>query len=126
MALTLSKRAKWFAALLVALILLVALTWNWMTFAVALALSESRPSLLTGAEWGRPAPEFQNRFREGTSETELLDWLKVNGFQIDERGGHAARHVRSLPCNESIAVSWRTANRLIRESSAVVSEAGCL
>ena len=124
--LRLSRRAKWLVALLIGLTLLVALTWNWLAFAVALALSERRPSLLTDAEWGRPAPEFQNRFREGTREAEMLGWLKVNGFQVDERGRQATRLVRSLPCNESIEVSWRTTDRLIRESSAVVSEAGCL
>ena len=116
----------WLAALLVGLTLLAALTWNWLAFAVAFALSESRPSLLTAAEWGRPAAEFQSRFREGAKEAELLGWLKVNGFQVDERGRRATRLVRSLPCNESIEVSWRTTDRLIRESSAVVSEAGCL
>ena len=94
-------------------------------FASAVASSESRPALLLGADWEVPVPEFRKRFAVGTSEAELLRWLSENGFEQDG-SNRANRRIRGFPCNEMIEVSWSASNGVIRESSAVVHEAGCL
>jgi hypothetical protein len=122
----LSRRSKWFLFTAVALALLVALTWNRLGLAVAMASSESRPQLLSDAQWGKPASAFQQRFGEGASEAGLLHWLAANHFEIDGQAQTAIRRVRSMPCNELIAVSWSATRGTISKSSAVVSEAGCL
>ena len=106
--------------------LLVALTWNRLGLAVAIASSENRPQLLKDAKWGKSAPAFQRRFGEGASEGGLLQWLAANHFEIDAPAHTARRRVRSAPCNELISVSWSALRGTISKSSAVVSEAGCL
>ncbi len=109
-----------FAALLIA-----GLFWQNLMFAGAVASSESRPALLRDAEWGSPIPSFRERFSGGTSEAELLSWLSENGFTLDGTNG-ASRRIRGMPCNELVEVSWVAVDGIIRESSAVVREAGCL
>ncbi len=116
------------------LILLAALTWaaarNWeaVKIGIAVVFSEHRPALLRDAEWGKPetASAFHHRFPKGSSEEHLLAWLTANQFEIDEPAHRAERRVRAYPCNERIEVSWAASNGLILQSSAVVSEAGCL
>lgn len=126
MALRLSRRSKWILLASVGLALLVAITWNRLGLAVFIASSEDRPQILSDAQWGKPASAFQQRFGEGASEAGLLHWLAANHFEIDEQARIAVRRVRSLPCNELIAVSWSATKGTISKSSAVVSEAGCL
>lgn len=109
-----------------AILLLVALTWKRLIFAFAVGSSESRPALLHDAQWGKPDPAFSQRFRNGTSEAQLLQWLAANSFDISGRTQSASRTVHSLPCNERVAVSWKAKNGTIQESNAVVSDGGCL
>lgn len=104
---------------------IVAVFGRNLIFASAVASSESRPALLRGADWGAPAPSFQKRFTAGTPEAELLRWLSENGFDLNGANS-ASRRIRGLPCNEMVEVSWSTLNGVIRDSSAVVHEAGCL
>lgn len=111
---------------LVAFALLVALAWERLSFAIAVASSEDRPALLTDAKWGKPAFAFHQRFSDGTSEAALIQWLASNDFEIDRRAHQASRTIHSVPCNERVAVSWSEASGLLRESRAVVYEAGCL
>lgn len=106
-------------------LLLAGLFWQNILFASAAASSESRPALLRDAEWGTPVPSFHERFDAGTSEAELLNWLSKNGFELDGTTG-ASRKIGSMPCAELIQVSWSAVDGVIRDSSAVVSEAGCL
>jgi hypothetical protein len=106
--------------------LLVALNWNGSAFSAAGAGPERRPALLSDAEWGQPAPAFGTRFAPGTSEAELLRWLDDNRFEIHEAARRAYLRLPSLPCNERIDVSWTASNGALGESSAIVSEAGCL
>jgi hypothetical protein len=124
----LSVRSKWFLLAALALMLLVALTWNRLALAIGFASSETRPALLNDAEWGKPdtALAFRHRFGNGSSEAELVRWLAANHFEIDGGAHRASRTVHGLPCNEDVAVSWTATNGTIRESKAVVSEAGCL
>lgn len=126
--LILSRRNKWFLLVALALMLLVALAWNRLALAIGFASSENRPALLHDAEWGKPhtASAFRHRFGNGGSEAELVRWLAVNHFEIDGEAHRASRKVRGLPCNEDVAISWTATNGTIRESEAVVSEAGCL
>lgn len=108
-----------------ALSLLVALTWQSTLFGVAFTLAEKRPALLTEARWGTPALAFKQRFSEGTPETELLLWLDDNNF-LDARKGRANKTIHGFPCQEQVEVLWSAADGIIEESSAIVSEAGCL
>jgi hypothetical protein len=125
-ALSFSRHLRWFLVAGLAVTVLVALTWDRLALGVAMALSESRPALLRDAEWGKPAPAFHQLFKDGTPEADLLHWLDANHFEIDGRVPSASRRIRSLPCNERVRVSWAATNGTIRDSRAVVSEAGCL
>ena len=129
MELGLSRRGKWLllsAAL--AVVLLVAVAWQRLGFAVAVASSDSRPSLLRDAQWGKPETTvaFRQRFGRGSSEADLVQWLEANRFQVDQRARRASLKVRGVPCAEDVAVSWKAIGGTIDASRAVVSEAGCL
>lgn len=117
--------AKLLLLAVIAALFIAALFGQNLIFASAVASSEKRPELLREADWGGPVPSFHRRFAAGTSEAGLLRWLSENGF---ERHGakSASRRIRGLPCNEMIEVSWNASNGIIRESTAVVREAGCL
>jgi hypothetical protein len=120
-----ASRKKLLLLAAIAAVFLVTVFGQNLIFASAVASSESRPALLREADWGVPAPSFQKRFIAGTSEAELLRWLSENGFELN--GAHSAsRRISGLPCNEMVEVSWSASNGVIRESSAVVNEAGCL
>lgn len=109
--------------------IVVALNWQWFSFAVAVVLAERRPALLADAQWDDPASarRFSNRFRPGASEPELLAWLETNDFTIDRGAGRASRLIRGLPCNESVEISWsKASDDVIGDAQARVSEAGCL
>lgn len=108
-----------------AAVLIAGLFWQNLMFASAVASSENRPALLRDAERGSPVPSFRERFSGGTSEAELLSWLSESGFTLDSTNG-ASRRLRGMPCNELVEVSWTAADGIIRESNAVVREAGCL
>ncbi|WP_137679495.1 hypothetical protein [Aurantiacibacter suaedae] len=125
MKLRISSRTKWFVLGALALSLSVALTWQNIIFGIAFALADKRPGLLTDARWGNPSLAFEQRFKEGTPEAELLKWLDDNAFE-DIREGRASRTIDGLPCQEQVEVQWSAFNGIISESSAVVSEAGCL
>jgi len=118
-------RTKWFIIAAVAVLLLFAFTWQQLMFATTVIPSESRPTLLRDAEWGTPVLSFSRRFGNGTPETELLRWLADNRFEEVDKNS-ASRTVHGLPCNERVEIAWTTLDGKIRESSAVVSEAGCL
>lgn len=110
------------------LAVMVAINWQDLAFAYAMATSERRPALLADADWKKPgSAAFKRRFAAGVPERELLSWLADNRFDID-RKAHGARHlVRGLPCNEKIEISWSvTADDRLRSADALVSEAGCL
>ncbi len=83
----------------------VAVNWNTVKLAVAVAASERRPALLNDADWDEPASasKFLTRFQAGTRETALIEWLDANDFRVNREISHASRLVRSLPCNERIA-----------------------
>jgi hypothetical protein len=106
-------------------LLIASLFWQNLLFVSAVASSESRPALLRDAEWGTPVPSFHERFDPGTSETELLQWLSESGFELNGTTG-ASRRIGGMPCDELIQVSWTAVDGIIRDSSAVVTEAGCL
>lgn len=128
MELGIRRRGKWFLLAFVVLALLVALTWDRLALAIAFATSEHRPAQLEDAEWGKPetAAAFRKRFGKGTSEAALLDWLAANRFEIDRPSHRARLMVHGVPCSERVAVSWEAIAGTIRDSQAVVSEAGCL
>lgn len=129
MELGLFRRSKWLL-LTVALVLvvLVKVAWPRIGFAVTVAFSDTRPSLLRDAQWGKPetAAAFRQRFGRGSSEARLVQWLEANHFQVDHRTHSASLKVKSLPCAEDVAVSWTAIGGTINASRAVVSEAGCL
>jgi hypothetical protein len=129
MELGVSRRRKWFLlTVALALVLLVAVAWQRLALAVAITSSDTRPSLLHDAQWGKPetATAFQERFGHGRSEADLLQWLGANHFQVDRRTHRASLRVSGAPCAEEVAVSWRATDGTIDASRAVVSEAGCL
>ena len=105
--------------------LLVVLTWQNIMLGIAFALSEKTPALLRDAEWDTPVLAFNQRFSAGTPETNLLQWLDENNFEVI-RNGRAKRTIDGLPCREQIEVSWIAVDGTISEGNAVVSEAGCL
>jgi len=127
-------RTKGSSLAILLLILLAALTWatarNWeaIKIGIAVAFSEHRPALLRDAEWGKPetASAFHHRFPDGSSEKDLLAWLAANHFGIDQAAHRAERTVRAYPCNERIEVSWAASDGIVLQSSAEVSEGGCL
>lgn len=121
----LAKPINWLILAALAALVFAGLFWQNLLFASALLRSETRPALLRDAEWGAPASAFRERFKPGISETELLRWLAESDFKMEETG-RARLTVQSLPCNETIEFSWETLNGVIRESSAVVSQDGCL
>ena len=106
----------------------VALNWQSLLFASAVVVSDKRPILLRDAQWNKPptALAFQQRFGRGSSEVRLIQWLKANHFDIDQRGRRASLKVRGVPRAEDAAVTWTAINGNINASEAVVSEAGCL
>jgi hypothetical protein len=124
-----SRRRKWLLLTVVlALVLLVAVAWERIAFAVAFASSDTRPSLLRDAEWGKPetATAFRQRFGRGSSESDLVRWLDANHFQVDHARHRASLKVGGLPCAEDVAVSWTAIGGTIDASKATVSEAGSL
>ena len=129
MELGLSRRTKWLLlSVALAFVFLVALAWQRIALAVAVASSDTRPSLLRDAEWGKPetAAAFRQRFGRGSSEADLVQWLADNHFQIDRHAHRASLKVKGVPCGEDVAVSWTAIGATIDASRAVVSEAGCL
>ena len=119
----------WLAAIALVTGTIVALNWQWFTFAVAVVFAERRPALLADAQWDEPASarRFSNRFRAGASEAELLEWLESSEFTVDGDTGQASRLIRGLPCNEAIEIRWsKTSGDVLASAEARVSEAGCL
>ena len=107
---------------------LAVLNWRSMLFASAVASSDNRPVLLRDAAWGKPetAKNFQQRFRQGSSEASLLRWLHAETFEIDQLAHRATLTIAGVPCRESIAVTWKGDGGVISKADATVSEAGCL
>lgn len=105
-----------------------ALNWQSLVFASAVAASDKRPDLLRDAEWEKPgtAIVFRQRFRRGSFESSLSEWLEANHFDIDRRARRATLRVGGVPCAENVVVSWASSNGKISASKAVISEAGCL
>jgi hypothetical protein len=126
--LSLSRRSIWLLSGILVLVVVGTLTWQRLALGLAFASAERRPSLLIDAQWKKPASAaaFRHRFPSGSQEADLLQWLAANHFKIDERAQSASRTVHSLPCNERVEVTWAASNGTIRDSRAVVSEAGCL
>jgi len=120
-----SPLTKWLVLGALVLSLLVALTWQNILFGIAFTLADKRPALLTDARWGTPAMAFSQRFNEGTPEAELLLWLDDNNFKNAHKG-RAKKTIHGLPCQEQVEVQWSAVDGIIKESSAIVSEAGCL
>jgi hypothetical protein len=106
----------------------VLFNWQSLLFASAVAASDKRPALLRDAEWDKPetALAFRGRFRRGSSEASLMQWMKANNFKIDQQARRASLKVGGLPCAEAVAVSWTVIDGSIGATEAVVSEAGCL
>ena len=108
---------------------MIALNWQWFSYASAVAFAERRPALLSDANWddAASARAFLARFPDGSSRGELISWLDRNDFEIDEASGTARRLVRGLPCNESIQVTWGTSpDGKLSDAQVTVMEAGCL
>lgn len=105
--------------------LIAGLFWQNLLFAIAVLSSDTRPTLLRDAKLEAPVSAFSNRFRQGVSEAKLLKWLAESNFKI-EGTGSAQLLIQSLPCNETVEVSWTTVDGIIRESSAIVTQDGCL
>src|SRR5437764_13883793 len=103
MQLALSRRSKWLLLTLVTAFL-VALAWQCIALAVAFASSDTRPSLLRDAEWGKPetATAFRQSFGHGSSEAKLVQWLRGNHFDVDQRAHHASLKVNGVPCAEDV------------------------
>jgi hypothetical protein len=123
------RRGRWIIAGVAAVAALVALNFETIMWASAVLLAERRPSLLRDAQWSDPASAqlFQGEFRAGTDEEKLLVWLERNQFEIDRTARRASRLVEGLPCNERVAVTWAADGQSrLRESKAIVTEAGCL
>ena len=116
------------AAVIVALGGLTALNWQSLLFASAVAASDKRPALLDDAEWGKreTARAFQHRFHAGVPETDLLNWLRDNGFTVDPSAHTAELSVGGVPCAQHAKDSWETNSGKLSSSDAVMTEAGCL
>lgn len=122
-------RGRWIIAGVAAVVILVALNFETIIWASAVVLAEKRPSLLRDAKWSDPtsAQLFQDEFKAGTDEANLLEWLERNRFDIDRSRRRADRLVEGLPCNERVAVTWAADSQSrLQESRAIVTEAGCL
>lgn len=104
------------------------LNWQSLLFASAAATSDKRPALLRDADWNHPATAraFQQRFRRGSSEAILLEWLRSEAFTIDGRAHEATRKIGGLPCDENVTVTWVANRGIISKADASVTEAGCL
>ena len=108
---------------------LIYISWDAIGLAVGSFSAESRPGLLSDAEWGKQgsARLFERQFHGGVPESELLSWLSENRFTIDRSATRASRRVAGLPCNERIDVSWTTDDGgRLTSATATVQEAGCL
>ena len=121
-----SRRAIWLSLGTIGVTALIAIAWEPLALALAMASPETRPALLSDAKWNNPSSAFRDRFGAGTPEDELLNWLSANRFEVDRLQHTAVRHVRSLPCNERIEITCEAKSGAIRDSTAVVFEAGCL
>ncbi|MCY7399132.1 MAG: hypothetical protein LH466_09900 [Sphingomonas bacterium] len=86
----------------VALATLMALNWQSLLMATAVATSDKRPDLLSDAEWGKPETSraFGRRFHAGVPEADLLSWLHANGFDVDQMAQRAKLTLRGVPCAE--------------------------
>jgi hypothetical protein len=113
----------------VALIAWLVINWHWLIVSFVILTAEGRPALLRDAEWDEPASavQFMNRFPPRSSETELLEWLESNDFEIYVARGQAYKSVLSGPCGENIDVEWtRQSSGVIESAQVEVREAGCL
>jgi|SRR6185312_6557969 len=129
MELRVSRRSKWLLLTVVlTLLLFIAVAWQRIALALAVASSDARPLLLQDAEWDKPATAslFQHRFGHGASEADLVQWLEANRFEVDRPAHHASLRVNGMPCAENVTVSWIATDGTIDASRALVSEAGCL
>ena len=123
------RRWIWLATTVLILGTVVALNWQSVALGLAVSLSERRPALLADAKWNQPATarSFLSRFRPGTKESALLEWLNSNDFTVDRDSGRANRLISSLPCNERVEITWsKASDDAIVNAEARVSEAGCL
>ena len=84
--------------------------------------------MLSDAQWSKPetARAFRQRFHAGVPETDLLNWLRTNGFDVDPAARQANLRVEGVPCAEQASVSWVADRGRLARSDAVVTEAGCL
>lgn len=92
-------------------------------------MAEKPPELLMDFQWPdrMQSEQFSKRFRQGTPEGELLDWLEKNEFELADRHGVAARRYSSGVCDYEFEVSWNAASEILLEDAiAVVTGYGCL
>lgn len=123
------NRWWWILVPVSALTLIAAVNWQSISFSIAAASAETRPTLLRDAKWNHPdsAREFQAAFRRGSPEASLRDWLRANDFEVNGVKLRASKRVRGLPCNERVLIEWtRGEKATIGKAHAIVSEAGCL
>lgn len=92
-------------------------------------MAEDPPELLMDFQWPdrMHSDRFSKRFRKGTPEGELLDWLEQNEFEFAERQGVATRQYDGGVCSHSFEVSWTAENEmLLEDANADVTGYACL
>lgn len=109
--------------------LLIIFNFQYLLLIWAIIFSEKRPSLLRDADWNDPASAvlFEERFRTGVAEEELLEWLKDNRFAVRPQTRRAERRIDGLPCNEAAEVTWAIDGQGdLTDAEATLTEQGCL
>ena len=107
---------------------LVALTWPAAPFALAALASEKPPEILMDFDYPErmESAAFANRFKAGTGETELSNWLKRNGFEIVTQSS-AKRRYEGVPCAYTYHVEWQSEGGILRrDATARFAGYGCL
>tara|TARA_B100001179_G_scaffold226521_1_gene207680 strand:+ start:858 stop:1238 length:381 start_codon:yes stop_codon:yes gene_type:complete len=107
---------------------LAVLTWPAAPFALAALTAEKPPELLLDFAYPEDMEShaFGARFKEGTSESALIDWLRYNGFEMADNSS-ASRHYAGMPCSYHYRIEWQSEDgALRRDAVAHVEGYGCL
>ncbi|MCM8557988.1 hypothetical protein [Sphingomicrobium sediminis] len=124
-----------FRTIAIATVVLAAVAAGMLTFRVPLTetavdvMAKTRPELFANATVTDSAPEFHQRFPDGTYESELIEYLESEGFTIEVQANQlrkaTLRIVRS-DCGEEIDVSWYiNAAGKIHNTSAYAEDSLC-
>ena len=107
---------------------LLALTWPAAPFASAALTAVEPPEILLDFEYPErmESGAFADRFKAGTAESDLIEWLRRNEFNVAS-GTSATRRYEGAVCTYSYHIEWqKKGDALQRDATARLGGYGCL